>query len=82
MNEIRIETKTTTKHNHPVVFGRKEADCPRCIELKAGYPARDGWQKRYFDTKNRQDAQRLEAIRSHDFAACTAKNVVCTHFDW
>jgi hypothetical protein len=26
----------TTKHTHPVVFGRREADCPRCDELNAG----------------------------------------------
>jgi len=27
-----------TKHTHPVVFGRKVADCPRCQELINGAP--------------------------------------------
>ena len=27
---------TTTKHTHPVVFGRRVADCPRCQELTNG----------------------------------------------
>lgn len=79
---IKIETTTNTKHNHQVVFGRKEENCPRCIELKAGYPARDGWQKRYFTMKKRQDEMTLQAIRQHDFAACAAKNGVCTHFEY
>ena len=71
-----------TKHNHPVVFGRKEDGCPRCHELKNGAAPRAGWQKSYYARKAQFEASRIDAIRSHDFAACAAKNVVCTHFDY
>lgn len=71
-----------TKHNHPIIFGRREADCPRCDELKAGAPPRDGWQKNYYARRAQFDAQRNAAIKVHDFAACAEKNTVCTHFDW
>jgi hypothetical protein len=36
-------TKQTTKHTHPVVFGRREAGCPRCAELDAGAAPVKGW---------------------------------------
>lgn len=25
-----------TKHNHTLIFGRREAGCPRCAELNEG----------------------------------------------
>ncbi len=71
-----------TKHNHQVVFGRREVDCPRCAELLAGAAPRDGWQKQYYSRKRQDEQARLTAIRNHDFAACAAKNIVCTCFDW
>lgn len=65
------------KHSHQVIFGRRVDGCPRCEELKAGAPVRHGygWQRK-------QDEARTLAIRRHDFAACAAVNVVCTHFEW
>ncbi len=40
-----IPTETTTKHRHNCtrVFDRYDPMCPRCDELKAGFPARRGW---------------------------------------
>lgn len=67
-----------TKHTHEVVFGRKVDGCPRCEELKAGAePVR--WRQ---SKQGEQEAARMNAIRSHDFAACAQKNGVCTCFDW
>ena len=71
-----------TKHNHQVMFGRKEAGCPRCEELKAGAGPRQSWHARYFAQQRRDELQQLRAIAAHDFSACAAKNVVCTHFDY
>lgn len=65
----------TTKHTHPVVFGRREAGCPRCAELSAGAaPVR-------WSTRHDEEQRRIEAIRRHD---CTASKCgpVCTAFDW
>lgn len=38
------------KHSHEckMAFGKKDAQCPRCIELLNGAPARDGWQKDHY----------------------------------
>lgn len=69
---------TNTKHNHQMVFGKLELGCPRCEELATGAPVRQ-----WHGANRKRDEQRtLEAIRNHDFAACAAKNIVCTHFDW
>jgi len=70
--------ETNTKHNHAVVFGRRQEGCPRCSELKAGAAPRQGWGQ----AKREMEAQQLQAIRRHDFSACAAANGVCTHFDW
>jgi len=73
-----------TKHKADckMAFGRKDSSCPRCQELIAGASPREGWQKSYFAAKHNREAIELEAIRSHDFKACEAKNIVCTHFDY
>lgn len=73
-----------TKHKADckMTFGRKDATCPRCIELINGAPARAGWQQAYFARKARDEAQRSAAIAAHDFKACAARNIVCTCFDW
>ena len=71
-----------TKHNHQVVFGRKVDGCPRCAELIAGAaPVKWAWAE---NAKRRAafEAERSNAIRNHDFAACTAKNIACTCFEW
>lgn len=75
---ITTNNKQTTKHNHEPNFGRRVDGCPRCEELKNGAAAVKGWgwiNKQY-------EARKLAAIARHDFAACAAKNGVCTCFDW
>lgn len=66
----------TTKHNHQVVFGRKEDGCPRCTELRLGMPARQ-WSNYRADS----EAQRIREIRSHDCKR-SGCGPVCTAFDW
>lgn len=68
---------TKTTHNHQVIFGRREAGCPRCAELSAGAPTRRGWG----DAKRRFEAQSLAAIRAHDCRAAGC-GVICTFGDW
>jgi len=70
--------KTKHKPDCQRVFSRYDATCPRCQELANGSAPRAGWN----DHQRRIEAMRAEAIRTHDFAACAAKNVVCTHFDY
>ena len=69
-----------TKHSDTCtrVFARYDTACPRCQELATGQPARIGWGA----MRAQQDAMRIEAIRSHDFAACASKHGACTHFDY
>jgi len=71
---------SNTKHKPDCVmaFGRKDETCPRCQELLNGAKPRAGWSSK----RRQEEADRLQAIRNHNFAACTANNVVCTHFDW
>jgi hypothetical protein len=73
-----METKTAHKADCKMAFGRKDATCPRFTELLAGAPARKGWN----DAVRRAAASRLEAIRTHDFAACERSNVMCVCFDY
>ena len=58
-----------TRHNGTcsMAFGKysQHNDCPRCNELKAGAPARAGWQKGYFSRKAQQEAAQLRAIEAH-----------------
>jgi hypothetical protein len=68
-----------TKHNHPVVYGRRVADCPRCAELEAGAAPRTRFRPLY---PSRDDQRaRIDAIRAH---SCKASRCgpVCTAFDW
>jgi uncharacterized membrane protein len=60
-----------------MVFGRKDPSCPRCQELLAG-AAPIQWR----GTRRAQERRTIEAIRSHDFAACARQHGVCTHFDY
>ena len=67
----------TTKHNHQVIFGRRQSDCPRCAELNAGaQPV--SWSG--VDRK-KEEINLARAIRNHD---CTKSRcaVVCTAFQW
>lgn len=70
----------STKHSNTCtrIFRRYDLTCPRCIELASGASARPGWN----DHKRAAEQQHLAAIRAHDFRACEARNVVCTHFDY
>lgn len=72
---------TQHKPDCNMAFGRKDATCPRCIELLAGAPVRAGWQKQYFAVKRSHDAQRSFEIRNHDCKVSSCA-VVCTFGDW
>jgi hypothetical protein len=50
----------TTKHTHPVIFGRRVDGCPRCAELNAGAPV-----VQWAPSRAKQDAQRCHEIREH-----------------
>jgi hypothetical protein len=67
----------TTKHSHPVVFGRKQDGCDRCTELKLGAPTR-AWAG-YSNAQTR--SQQLAAIRGHSCAASRCMSV-CTFGDY
>jgi hypothetical protein len=60
-----------------MIFGRREANCPRCAELNAG-AAVVRWA---ITDRKAEEAARLVAIRTHD---CVASHcgVVCTAFEW
>ncbi len=72
-----------TKHRDDCsrVFKNYDMECPRCVELANGSKPRDGWQKKYYETKAREEAQFLRSLESHD---CVKSNCgpVCTAFDW
>lgn len=73
----RMKTETQTKHTHPVVFGRREAGCPRCDELRAGAPVR-----RWVGTSRKEDERRFARdLAAHDCKASRCA-VVCTFGDW
>lgn len=72
----------TTKHTHPMLWGKREAGCPRCAELNAGAPViQQPWRGR----KARFEAQRDEHLKSH-FASekhlSGGCGPVCTFGDW
>lgn len=67
----------TTPHNHPVVFGRRVAGCPRCAELDAGAPPVEGWGAR----RQRLERQHREDIRNHNCQR-SGCGPVCTFGDW
>jgi len=77
-----------TKHTDGCkrVFDKYDPDCPRCQELAAGSPAREGWQKRYFARKRAEEIRRTADLHAH-FAPggphATGKcGLVCTFGDW
>jgi hypothetical protein len=65
----------TTKHNHPMIFGRREAGCPRCEEMNRGAPA-VRWTNR-----RAEEAKLVAEIRAHNCVAAKC-GPVCTAFDW
>jgi hypothetical protein len=68
---------TTTKHTHPVVFGRKQVGCPRCQELSAGAPL-VRWSS--FRTAE-AEAEHIRDIRAHNCKAAGC-GPVCTFGEW
>lgn len=64
-----------------MAFGRKDKECPRCIEMLNGSPARSGWQKDYYSQKILDEKKRVEAIKNHncDKYGCLS---VCVAFDY
>ena len=70
-------TTTTTKHTHPVVFGRRAADCPRCQELANG-AAPIQWSG---SRRASADAELAQAIRTHSCKA-SGCGIVCTFGQW
>lgn len=71
------KVNSTTPHNHQVVFGRREAGCPRCAELASGAAPVKGWGQ----DRKQQERNLAAAIRSH---SCQVSKCgpVCTAFDW
>lgn len=72
----------TTKHTHPVVFGRKVAGCPRCVELANGAPP-VRWS---ISNAKRNEALFVDACKAH-FAPGGPHSQgkcgpVCTFGDW
>ncbi len=63
-----------------MVFGRKDTECPRCVEMLKGAPARSGWQQDYFKNKAQDEAQRLGWLKQH-LASCNC-GPVCTYGEW
>ena len=60
-------TKTgATKHSDTCirVFAKYDMTCPRCQELAKGLPARDGWQKRYYEAKRKNEANSYYFLKS------------------
>jgi hypothetical protein len=77
-----------TKHSIDcnMAFGRKDPNCPRCVELLQGAAPRAGWQKDYFARKAASDTMERRAIAAH-FApggphALGLCGPVCTAFDY
>jgi hypothetical protein len=77
----QVMKPTKHKYDCQMAFGRKDPSCPRCQELISGMKPRDGWQKSYFESKARNEAIQLAAIRAHDCkkAGCLP---VCTFGDY
>ena len=71
----------THSHQCKMVFGRKDAECPRCQELLNGTSvARKGWQAEYYANKKGEEEAKIESIRNHDCKKHGCLNV-CVAFD-
>lgn len=62
---MRVGKATMHKGDCQRVWKRYDVTCPRCQELIAGAPARDGWQKEYYERNAREDAREAQAVRDH-----------------
>lgn len=70
----------TTKHTHPVIFGRKVAGCPRCAELAAGAKPIQ-WSTRRVDRDRARCAEIANHFRSHKHTSGGC-GPVCTFGEW
>lgn len=66
----------TAKHNHKMVFGKREAGCPRCAELNAGAPV-----IKWSMIRAERDARHLADIRAHNCKDSRC-GPVCTFGEW
>lgn len=68
-----------------MAFGRKDHECPRCIELLNGAAPRAGWQKDYYAKKAREEKATQHEIENH-FKTCPIcsgrEPGVCTFGQW
>jgi len=74
---------TTTKHTHPMVFGRREAGCPRCAELNNGAaPIRWAIRRREDDARERSAQIAAHFAQPNHNCPGGPCYPVCTAFDW
>ena len=73
-------TTTTTSHADDcrMAFGRKDPNCPRCMELLNGAPARSGWNNRNRRAESRASHARRLAMHCCKRSGC---GPICTAFD-
>jgi len=68
----------TTKHTHPVVFGRRVEGCPRCDELTRGAaPVR--WRRRDSGYEAAAEVRAHFDSEKHRSGGC---GPVCTFGEW
>jgi hypothetical protein len=74
----------SAKHsnNCSMSFGRKDRKCHRCVEMLNGSPSRGGWQKSYYEQKQKQAEQDEKYSRFKHDCVKSHCSVVCTHGDW
>jgi len=89
MYEARYAKNGDLKHSDEckMAFGRKDHNCPRCLELLAGAPSRSGWQKDHYSRKAREEESYRKAIAEHfkpggAHDQIMARGGVGTAFEW
>ena len=68
-----------------MAFGRKDVECPRCMELINGAAPRSGWQKNYYERKAFQEKMDALALANHNknCSICNgSEKGVCTFGEW
>jgi hypothetical protein len=64
-----------------MAFGRKDEECPRCLEMLNGAPARKSWHKSYYAAQQAASNEIKAHFSSHKHltGGCGA---VCTYGEW
>lgn len=77
-----MENKTKHSNECNRVFKSYDEKCARCLELKNGAPAREGWQKSYFERKAHEN--NLAKIPHSCYTQTGERRcaVVCTFGEW